>query len=181
MSNPKWPESLPPFTEVNVGDSQVLFVPEDLENNSSISDLVHDLYWFDERKYLLYFDYGIGLPEYLSKALSKNGIEMNKRENFFYRHPKPAYKKDFVRILPHSEIPHFLEGVNEGVMFGRLHLSLTSDYRKQLDFRMAANETSRVLQAQESIVEIKPSVWGITINLKLIYYKIKNWFINLWG
>lgn len=181
MSNPKWPKSLPPFTEINAGDPEVVFIPEDLDHISSIRDLAHDLYWFDERKYLLYFEYEMGLSESLSKALSINGIEMTKRENFFYCNPKPAYKNDFVRILPHSAIPHFLEGVNEGVMFGRLHLSLTSDYRKQLDFRMAANETSKVLQAQESIVEFKPSVWGITINMKLIYCKIKNWFINLWG
>ena len=178
MNNPKWPESLPPFTEVNEEDPEVVFVPEDLDNLTAIGDLVHDLYWFDNRKYLLCFEYDSGLPKSLNKNLLENGIELNKRKKFFYRHPKPAYKNDFVRILPHSEIPYFLEGADEGKMYGRLRLNLTPDYRKQLDFRIAANETSKVLQEQESMIEIKPSVWGISINLKIVYYKVRKWFKN---
>jgi hypothetical protein len=58
---PKWPESLPPPSEVTEGPRRVHLVPGDLVREGAIQTLVHDLYWFPKDEYFLFFVYrGIG-------------------------------------------------------------------------------------------------------------------------
>ena len=52
---PKWPESLPPPVEFTEGDPRVDLAPHELGADDAIKDLVHDLYWFPDSEYFVYF------------------------------------------------------------------------------------------------------------------------------
>jgi hypothetical protein len=102
---PKWPESLPPPVEFTEGAPRVDLAPHELGADDAIKDLVHDLYWFPDSEYFVYFLYGEGIGQELDVRLEAWGIERRKTEMYFYKHPKPAYKNDFVRALPGADAP----------------------------------------------------------------------------
>ena len=94
---PKWPKTLPPPIGFMEGARQVYLSHEDIGTVLSIPDLIEDMYWFDSDEFYLYFPYGKGLGVELKDKLEANGIELKKTEMYFYRHPKPGYKNDFIR------------------------------------------------------------------------------------
>lgn len=173
---PKWPDSLPHPVEINEGARRCNLMPDDLETAQAVRDLVHDLYWFPHDSYFLFFVYGTGIGVELNNALGTHGITMKKTELYFYRNPNPAYKNDFLRVLPHSDAPEWQKEAAKGQMFGRITLSLEPWRRKQLDFKHTAQVTTKAITDRESIIEMKPNIWGIGVNVPRLMYRVKGWW-----
>jgi hypothetical protein len=170
---PKWPDSLPPPIEIVEKRRYVPFTEADLNGDSSIQDLVHDLYWFIDSDYYLYFEYGKGIENSLLSRLGQAGVEMNRTEMYFFCRPNPSYKNDFIRILPHSEVPKWQEEAFKGKMFCRVSLTLESARRKQLDFSESGRLTNELLADKEPMVEAKPNFYGFGLNLNSIWHRVK--------
>lgn len=173
---PKWPESLPLPFEFVEGPRQNLFSATDLKSENRIRDLIHDLYWFPDDQYFLYFLQGEGVDNDLSFKLETMGVVMKKTELYFYRHPNAAYPNDFIRVLPNDDAPQWQAEAATGQMFGRVSLSLEPARRKQIDFQESAKVTSAVLRNSEPVVEAKPNFFGIGINLHSLWHKIEKLF-----
>lgn len=172
---PKWPESLPPPVEITEGPPRVNFAPNDLRSDDAIKDLVHDLYWFPDSEYFIYFLHGEGIGQELDARLEEWGIERRKTEMYFYKHPKPAYENDFVRALPVADAPPWVREAAEGPMYGRVQLSLSAAMRKQLDLSETSRATSVAIQESDPVIEAKPNFFGMGISLNSLWRRVKNW------
>jgi len=170
---PKWPESLPPPFEVVEGPRQVYFCESDFDGDDGVRDLLHDLYWFPDDNYYLYFLHGEGLDKSLASRLEAQGIEMKKTELYFYRHPNPAYPNDFIRVLNHEDPPQWKADAAKGPMFGRVSMSLEPARRKQIDFQENARITRELIADSESVVEAKPNFFGMGLNLNSLWHKVR--------
>jgi len=173
---PKFPESLPPPVEMTEGPRRVFLTPEELPNTEKISELVHDLYWFSDDLYFLFYPHGKGIGLDLNKRMESNGVGMRKTELYFYRRLKPAYENDFIRVLPHSAEYDWQRETEKGQMFGRVTLSLEPWRRKQLDLEYAAHVTSGAIVNNEPVVEMKPNYCGMGINVRALLKKLKRWW-----
>ena len=170
---PKWPDSLPPPIEFVEGPQRVFLSSEDLNGQRTLTDLVHDLYWFPDSEYFLYFEHGAGIGHELNARLEECGVEMRKTELYFYRHPRPAYTSDFIRVLPGATIPDWQRESAQGQMFGRVSLTLNSAARKQMDHAELARATSTAMADNESVIEAKPNFFGLGINLNSVWHRVK--------
>ena len=151
-------------------------MPDDLSSVEGITNLVHDLYWYPDDLYLLFFFFGEGIAASLNETLKTHGVAMKKTELYFYRHPNSAYKNNFIRVLPHSEAPEWQKEAARGQMFGRISLSLEPWRRKQLDLEQTAHATTRAIADSEPIVEMKLNLWGVGINLQSLLHRVKRWW-----
>ncbi len=180
MSNklPTWPESLPPPIIIEEGPVHHYLNQDELHNKNDVDDLTHDLYWFPDDKYYLFFQYGIGIKKELSKMLTENEIEMKTTEMYFYRHPQSRDSNDYIQLLPnhHKDIPEWIIEASKGDMYGRILLSLSPTRRKVIDFLESAKKTSEILSDKEPIFEVKPNIYGVGLNLNKIGKIIKNIF-----
>ena len=172
---PKWPESLPPPVEITEGATRVAMSPHDLTSDEAISHLVHDMYWFPDSEYFLYFVYKEGIGQELDARLQTWGIERKKTEMYFYKHPKPAHENDFVRALPGVDAPPWVKEAAEGQMYGRVQLSLSVTMRKQLDLSETARAMRAAISDADPVFEAKPNFFGIGINLNNLWRRAKNW------
>lgn len=171
----KWPESLPAPCEIVEGPGEVVFTTHDLEEDSAIRNLVHDLYWFQDDEYFLYSLYGHGVGQTLNMRLKTHGVMTKKTEMYFYRHPKPAHENDFIRVTPHSDVPQWMKDAAQGEMYARGYLTLEAARRKQLDFREAARVATNTMADNESVVEAKPNFFGLGLNLNSLWRIAKRW------
>ncbi|MDZ7660930.1 hypothetical protein [Thiohalophilus sp.] len=173
---PKWPESLPPPIEISEGTRRVDLVPDQLGTDEALQDLVHDLYWFSDSEYFVYFVYGEGIGQNLHVRLNGWGIETKKTEMYFYKHPKPAYENDFVRAVPGENVPAWVKEAVNVKMYGRVKLELSVTMRKQLDLSETAWNTSAAISNSDPVIEAKPNFFGMGINLNSLWRKVKKWF-----
>lgn len=173
---PKFPDSLPPPVEVVEGPRYINFMPDELKPTTAIADLVHDLYCHHDNHYFLFFVYGEGIGADLKERLKSHGVAMKKTELYFYRHPKPAYKSDLIRVLPHSGEFEWQKEAAKGQMYGRVFLSLEPWRRKQLDLEYAARATTRAIADAEPVVEMKPNFAGMGINMHSVFLRLKRWW-----
>lgn len=174
----KWPESLPPFVEVIKGAPRVNLTPYDLAAEEALQDLVHDLYWFPDREYFVYFLYGEGIGRKLDRRLQQRGVERKKVEMYFYKHQEPAYENHFVRALPGAEVPPSVKEATKTQMYGRVQLSLSVTMRKQLDLVETARATSTAISNAEPVVQAKPNFFGMGLNLNSLWRRLKNWWLR---
>jgi hypothetical protein len=172
---PKWPESLPPPFEMTRGPREHHLTAADLEGETNINDLIHDLYWFPDDLNFIYFRHGEGLGKAFISKIEKKGIEVKKTELYFYRHPKPAYQNDYIRILPHENVPNWQKEAANGPMFGRVLVTLKPARRKQIDFYESARITIKVIADNESLIEAKPNFFGLGVNLNSLLRKALKW------
>lgn len=175
---PKWPDSLPPPIEFVEGAPQHCLTEADFDQDNAIDDLIHDMYWFPDDVYLLYFVYGEGVTKELTNKLELAGIAMRKTELFFFKHPQPAYSNEFIRILANDNLPQWMADAAKGPMHGQVTLSLEPAKRKMIDFYENAKVASQVLSEQEPIFEFKPNFAGLGVNLNSFWLRIKKWWYS---
>ncbi len=173
---PKFPDSLPPPVEVGEGSRYINLTPDGLKPAAALADLVHDLYWFPDNHYFLFFVYGEGIGTNLQERLKSHGVATKKTEMYFYRHPKPAYENDFVQVLPHSAKHEWLKEAARGQMYGRILLSLEPWKRKQLDLEHTARATAKAMADTEPTIEMKPNFAGMGINLNSVFRRLGRWW-----
>jgi len=172
---PKWPESLPLPFEMTRGPREHHLTAADFEGEKNIDDHIHDLYWFPDDLNFIYFRYGEGLGKAFISKIEKIGIEVKKTELYFYRHPNPTYQNDFIRVLPHEDVPNWQKEAAKGPMFGRVFIVLNPARRKQIDFQENARITSNIIADNESLIEAKPNFFGIGVNLNSLWRKALKW------
>lgn len=173
---PKFPDSLPPPTAVVEESRHAYFVPDDFNSAAAIADLVHDLYWFPDTDYCLFFVYGEGIGAGLEERLKAQGVATRKTEMYFYRHPNPAHENDFIRILPHSAEHEWVIKAAQGQMYGRVLLSLEPWRKKQLDLEHAGRAAARTIADAEPVIEMKPNFAGMGVNIHSALRRLKRWF-----
>lgn len=170
---PKWPDSLPPLVEWEMKPGGVCLAVEDFPDQLTVAELVHDLYWNPEPDYFVFHPSGEGFPADLYKEFTTHGLELKRGESYFFRHPKPMAKNDFVQVLPTTTEPPWLVDAGRGKMYQRLAVSLAYWKRKELDHlelaQLTATETARRMERPTEIIELKPGVFGFRINLKALW------------
>jgi hypothetical protein len=173
---PKWPDSLPPFTEFVKGPRCVNLMVEDLQTMKDFEDLVYDLYWFPGDNYYLFSKYEEKLSRNLLDKFESQGILLLKTEHYFYRHPANDLNNIFIRLLP-SELEHEWEiQTAKGQMYGRITLSLEEWRRKRLDITYIGQVAASKMDKDQPILDLKPGIWGFNLNLRSLYRRIKFYF-----
>jgi diguanylate cyclase (GGDEF)-like protein len=108
------------------------------------------MFWHSGDTYRIYFPYDRGIDRAVLTELERQGVALPSREFYFYRHPRPAYPNDFVRVLPHQKHADWKMAAATGPMFGCATLKLESWRAKELDAELAASATKRKLDSTES-------------------------------
>jgi hypothetical protein len=170
---PKFPNLLPPPMEVIEGPRYVNLMEKDLQSINKIEDLVSDLYWFSEDHYYLFFRFGEGVHSNLQYMFDNYGIASKTTELYFYKHPIPAYENDFVRVLPTEHTHEWQRQAAAGRMYGRVMLSLEAWRKRQLDITQIAQTTASAIVSNQPILDLKPGLWGFSLNLRSLYRRVK--------
>lgn len=168
---PTWPDSLPLPTRLEYSPAPLYLIEQDFAKPSAYDDLVHDIYWFPERQYFLYFKHGEGIRKSLRETLESCGIEMRMVELHYYPRPLPAYPNDFIQILPHDVTHDWQKEALQEQMYGRVLLTLENAVRKRLDFKEAARVTTAEIADSEPLIDLKPNFFGIGANFNSIYHR----------
>lgn len=170
---PKWPDSLPPPVSIGKGVRHHCVSPDEFGDQKELLNLLHDMYWFSDDLYFMFTKEGKGLGAEFSKRIEVVGIEVIKIENYFYPHPSPGHKNDYVH-LPPGEIKYdWHREASEKQMYTRFTLQLTPWKRKELDMAYSAEATSRALAKEEPVIEAKPGIAGFSINLIAAWRKVR--------
>ena len=104
---PRWPNSLPMPAKMTFGPRRVHLLPVDFENDEAIADLLHDLYWFPDDQYHLFYSETLKLTSKASAELEELGVVITEMESYFFKHPKPGYERDFIQVLPSEDYPEW--------------------------------------------------------------------------
>ncbi len=175
--NPKWPDSLPPFTEMTLLPPEHVIYREELVSTDDISNLVHDLFYFPEDKHFLYFEYGSNdMPEgFDSEKLKAYGLAFRKHENFFYRRPlDDTNPEDYSYIqltIDKINYPWQQKIVDAGPMYGRVQIELMEWKKKEIELQRIKS----VHQNDNNPLLLQPNFMGLGIDLK----KLLKWGKNI--
>ena len=178
---PEWPESLPPPTSITMGEKMHYMSPDEFKDSSEFTKLLHDMYWFPDDLYFVFTKEGEGLGSQFSKSIENTGIEIKKIENYFYPHPNPGYKNDYVHLPPGEMNFEWQREASKKQMYVRFNLKLATWKKKELDIAYAAEATTNALSKNEPIIEAKPGFAGFSINLVSVWKKkyVKNYHSKL--
>jgi len=173
-----WPESLPPFAEMTKLPPQHSLHHRDLINDTDIAALVHDLFFFPEDEFYLYYEYGAPRvhADYDKGKLEAAGLRFAKNENYFYRRPLDKNRSDrfsYERYLPGDEKYEWQEEIIEkGPMYGRASIQLMEWKKKDIEL-----ERIRSTQQQDDDpLLLKPSIMGVGVDLKKLWKKTSHYF-----
>lgn len=172
---PKWPDSLPFPAKVTFEPRRVHLLPADFESDRAVTDLLHDLYWFPDDRYYLFYSDTMKLTTKVAEELKESGIVFSEIESYFYKHPKPAYERDFIQVLPNVDYPTWRKKSAKGEILWRALLSLDTTVRRELDFDESAARTRDAIANSEGVVDLKPNIYGVGLNLNSLWRKIKAW------
>lgn len=173
---PRWPSSLPMPAKMTFGPRRVHLLPADFENHGAIADLLHDLYWFPDDLYYLFYSDVLKLTSKASAELKESGVVITETESYFYKHPKPGYERDFIQVLPSESYPEWRKEAAAGQMFWRASLSLEAAVRKEMDFDESAARTRDAIADSEDVVDFKPNFFGVGLNLNSLWRRVLAWF-----
>ena len=173
---PKWPDSLPLPAKVTFGPRRVHLLPADFESEGAISDILHDLYWFPDDHYYLFYSDTLKLTSEAATELEASGVVFTELESYFYKHPKPGYDRDFIQVLPNGDYPTWRIEAADGQMFWRASLALDSAMRREMDFNESAARTRDAITDSEDVVDLKPNFFGVGVNLNSVWRRFLIWF-----
>lgn len=171
---PKWPASLPPPSEMTILPPEHVIYRECLIEEEDIYNLVHDMFYFPEDKYFLYFEYESPvIPEgFDTKKLERFGLALRKNENFFYRRPYGDDEPDrysYIRLTP-ANIKHAWHQrlIDSGPMYGRVQIELMEWAKKDIELQRLKSLNPK----DEDPLLLQPNFMGVGIDLK----KVPSWF-----
>ncbi|WP_062363249.1 hypothetical protein [Vreelandella aquamarina] len=173
---PRWPDSLPLPAKVTFGPRRVHLLPADFESEGAISDILHDLYWFRDDQYYLFYSDTLKLTSEVAREFEASGVVFTEIESYFYMHPKPGYERDFIQALPNGDYPAWRQEAANGEMFCRASLALDSAMRREMDFNESAARTRDAITDTEDVVDLKPNFFGIGLNLNSAWRRFLTWF-----
>lgn len=172
-SIPKWPDSLPPPTELILLPPEHVLCRSELVKNEDIQNLIHDLFFFPEEKYFLYFEYASNdIPDgFDANRLEQHGLSLRKYENFYYRRPDDKDQSEpysFIRLaVTDIQFPWQQEIVNQGPMYGRVQIELKEWKKKEIEL----SRIQALNEQDDNPLVLQPNFWGLGIDLK----KIPSW------
>ena len=175
---PKWPESLPPPVYIGKEQRVCHMSPDEFGEDKALLDLLHDMYWFIDGLYYVYTKHEETLGVVLSESFDNAGIEVIAIESFFYSHPKPAYKNDFVHLPPNAIQYDWHREAASTQMYTRFSLAVSAWKRKELDLAYSAEATVDAIAKGEPMVEAKPGFGGVTLNLRVVLQRARKWFMK---
>lgn len=173
---PRWPNSLPLPAKVTFGPRRVHLLPADFESKGAVSDILHDLYWFSDDQYYLFYSDTLKLTSEVAREFEASGVVFTEIESYFYTHPKPGYERDFIQVLPNGDYPAWRQEAASGQMFWRASLTLDSAMRREMDFNESAARTRDAITDSEDVVDLKPNFFGIGVNINSAWRRFLAWF-----
>lgn len=177
---PKWPDSLPPPSEATLLPPEHVFYREGLVADQDIQNLIHDLFFFPEDKYFLYYEYGSEeIPDgFDTEKLERYGISLRKHENFFYRHPwdnEHPEKYSYLRLtVSDIRFPWQQELVDKGPMYGRVQIELMEWRKKEIELA----RIKALSDKSEDPLVLQPNFFGLGVDLKKVPQWIKRVFFK---
>jgi len=163
-----------------MGGRLICLSPVELSTDSSIGDLVHDMYWFPDDHYYLFSKFSEDISEDIgaevAKRLETAGVVTKITEPYFYPHPNPGYANDFVHLPPDQIHHEWQRKASQSEMYVRQILSLEPWKRKQLDIAQTAEATSSAVSRSEPLLEAKPGFAGFSINVSVLW----RWLRDRW-
>jgi len=175
---PKWPDSLPPFTELTILPPEHVFYRHQLIADSDIRDLIHDLYYFPDDKYFLYYECeSKNIPKgFDAKKLERCGLSLRKHESFFYRRPYEDDRPDkysYIRLTAADiHYPWQQEIIDNGPMYGRVQIELFEWKKKEIELYRIKSLNSK----KDGPLILQPNFMGLGIDLKKIPSWLKRFF-----
>lgn len=170
---PKWPDSLPPPSEMTMLPPEHVVYRESLIKEEDLYNLVHDLFYFPEDKYFLYFEYeSPAIPEgFDTEKLEHFGLALRKYENFFYRRPFGEDEPDrysYMRLTA-ADIKHpwHQKLVDSGPMYCRVQIELMEWAKKDIELQRLKSLSSK----NEDPLLLQPNFMGVGVDLK----KVPSW------
>lgn len=170
---PKWPDSLPPPAEMTMLPPEHGIYRESLIKDEDIYNLIHDLFYFPEDKYFLYYEYASSeIPEgFDTKKLEQLGLVLRKHENYFYRRPfgdKDPDRYSYIRLtVADIKYPWHQELIDSGPMYGRVQIELMEWAKKDIELQRIKSLDSK----DEDPLVLQPNFMGVGVDLK----KIPSW------
>jgi len=148
--------------------------PDEFEDKNEFGKLLHDMYWFSDDLYFVYCKEGEGLGAEFLEGIKRIGVEVGEIENYFYPHPNPGYKNDYIH-LPPGEIKYdWHMEASKKQMYTRFSLHVSVWKRKELDMAYSAKTTTEALNNEEPVLEAKLGVAGFSVNLIAGWRKLKS-------
>lgn len=151
-----------PWSEVSVGQFLPL-LPEDFSDPRSIDDLCRHLFEFPERAVYLYIPHNAPLPQVVRLAEKNNDILVPVFERPWYLHCAGT-ERTFVQI-PEASV--------DGVEYAKVTLQLTQARRRIMEIGMHIQMSKA--QESDSPMILRPTLWGIGIDLPKVWKRFKNW------
>lgn len=175
---PKWPDSLPPPSEMTMLPPEHVIYRESLIEEKDVYDLIHDLFYFPEDNYFLYFKYeSSNIPDgFDTKKLGSFGLALRQYENFFYRRPFGDVEPDrysYIRLTA-ADIKHpwHQKLIDSGPMFGRVQIELMEWANKNVELQRLKSLNSK----DEDPLLLQPNFMGVGVDLKKIPAWLKRVF-----
>lgn len=170
----KWPEGVPEPFEVSKATRLICMSPDEFKDDKDISDLVHDMFWFPDDGYFIFSKSDEGIGAELNKSFESAGIEIKVSQRYFYPHPYPGYKNDYIQILPGPRKYDWQEEAVKKKEYARHTLGLLGWKKKDLDFSYAAEVVVKATKKPPPVLSAKPGLFGFSIDLIEICKKLKN-------
>jgi len=152
-----------PWSGVTVGRFLPL-IPEDFPDPQSITELCQYLFGFPEHKVYLFHPFGNPVPDVLRQAEDTNDIVMSLFERPYYRH-RAGSERTFTQIPEASQ---------DGVEYVRIKLKLSEARRRAMEIQ-AHLQTAEASESDSPVI-LRPALWGIGIDLRNLWTRIKKWW-----
>lgn len=167
----RWPDSLPPPSEMTMLQPEHAIAKDELVSDEDISNLIHDLFYFPEDTYFLYYEYeNKEVPEkFDAEKLKALGLSFRKYENFFYRWPwddETPQKYSYVRLtIDKINYPWQQEIVDRGPMYGRVQIELMEWRKKEIELQRIKSTHS----PDSDPLILQPNFMGLGVDLKKLF------------
>lgn len=169
-----------PFKDIRLPDSVLSTVRRsmfhtienaDISDDESLAHLVGLMFNFPEREFFVYLEKGASLTQPLRRALDCQVFLCTQTDQEYFRHPNRA-SHDFVRVRQGKEIFDWERELTASAKeFVRFTLVLSAWKRRKLEIEQHLD-----VQAQKSSspIEMKPGLWGFSIDLKKLWKLVKS-------
>lgn len=148
----------------------------DIQTERDLEGLTMRMLEHPERDFYYFQEKGGPSNLLLDRAKAEGSILMEEVRFFFYRHPE--YPRNYVHIEVREgryEWDWQKEVVEKGPMFMRIKLKLTIQKVRDLEIQ----QSIKAQREREEIFELKPGIYGFSLNLRSIARRIASWVEKL--
>jgi len=169
VSLPEFPKTLP--TPDSIKESRLCILnAQDLCDKEAFVELAQFMFSEPEIEFYLFLEKGQRENAIINQQLKACGIIVCDSE--FYYYLVPGSDNHYMKIRD-AEHPRLNEIKNHSKHYFRERLQLSDSMKRHLN-----NKELVLLQKMQprEIISVNPGLWGITINLKELFKRVKKWF-----